>query len=87
MPTEHQLKIWPDYFYAVQAGTKTFELRKNDRAFKVGDILVLEEYRPGVGEYTGRVIRKRISYIMEPSMQPENDILRDGHVALGLGDP
>lgn len=85
--TTHNLKTWPDYFYALQNGYKTFELRRNDRAFKVGDILLLEEFRPGVGEYTGRTLRKRITYVMEPGMAPENDILREGYVALGLGEP
>ena len=33
----HQLKIEPDYFKKIVEGVKTFEVRKNDRDFHVGD--------------------------------------------------
>ena len=33
----HALKTLPEYFEAVLENKKTFELRKNDRDFKVGD--------------------------------------------------
>ena len=57
----HDLKILPEYFDAVQSGIKNFEIRKNDRGYKVGDILLLREwYR---GKYTGRQICKKVQYI------------------------
>lgn len=40
----HNLKIKPCYFKDVVSGVKTFEVRFNDRNFKMGDILVLEEF-------------------------------------------
>lgn len=43
----HELKILPEYFEKVLDGSKTFELRKDDRGFNVGDILILREYIPG----------------------------------------
>ena len=48
----HALKTLPEYFEAVWENKKTFELRKNDRDFKVGDYLALlwrENGRGGVG--------------------------------------
>jgi len=39
--SKHFLKTWAEYFEAVKSGNKTFEVRVNDRDFKVGDILVL----------------------------------------------
>ena len=42
----HELKIWPSSFAAVTDGTKTVELRRNDRGFKVGDVLRLREFVP-----------------------------------------
>lgn len=63
MPVTHKLKILPQYFSAVLNGTKTFELRKNDRGFQVGDILELQEYLPTSG-YTGNAVRKEVTYIL-----------------------
>lgn len=35
--TTHTLKVFIKYADAIVNGTKTFEIRKNDRNFKVGD--------------------------------------------------
>ncbi|WP_428958055.1 DUF3850 domain-containing protein [Levilactobacillus brevis] len=51
----HGLKIQPDYFKAVFMGTKTFEIRKNDRGYKAGDVLILKEWVPETKRYTGKV--------------------------------
>lgn len=37
---KHNLKIYPEYGIAILNKTKTFELRKNDRNFQVGDLIV-----------------------------------------------
>lgn len=39
----HQLKIESEYFRKIVEGSKTFEVRKNDRNFHVGDYLGLNE--------------------------------------------
>ena len=39
----HYVKILPEYYIAVEKGIKTFEIRFNDRNYKVGDILHLQE--------------------------------------------
>lgn len=44
--SEHTLKVIPPYFDAILDGTKTFEVRKNDRAYQRGDILHLSEWHP-----------------------------------------
>ncbi|BDR73357.1 hypothetical protein K144316041_23680 [Clostridium tetani] len=94
----HELKIWPEYFKAVKNGTKTFELRKNDRDFKVGDILVLKEWKPGLIDstgleeivieeqgYTGRKIEKKISFILNGGQFiTKGSGLRKGWVILGI---
>ena len=46
---EHELKLHPRYFHRVADGTKTFEIRKNDRDFQVGDRLILNEFDPEQG--------------------------------------
>lgn len=43
---KHELKIWPQYYQAVADGSKTFEVRKNDRGFQKGDIVILNEFNP-----------------------------------------
>nr|UVM86303.1 MAG: protein of unknown function DUF3850 [Bacteriophage sp.] len=38
----HTLKVFIKYADAIMSGTKTFEIRKNDRNFKVGDKIVFD---------------------------------------------
>jgi hypothetical protein len=68
---EHELKTWPEFYIPIVSGEKTFELRRDDRGFKVGDILRLREWRrlrivDGIaqGEYTGRETRRYVSYVL-----------------------
>lgn len=42
----HPLKTWPNFFELIESGVKTFELRKNDRNYRAGDILFLQEWDP-----------------------------------------
>ena len=42
--TIHELKTLPEYFLDICTRSKNFELRKNDRNYKVGDCLVLKEF-------------------------------------------
>lgn len=62
--SEHRLKCWPEYFMAIASGKKRFELRRDDRGFQVGDTLLLEEWNPINGEYTGCVEVLTVTYIM-----------------------
>lgn len=62
-PLTHELKVWPQFFKALVAGTKTFEVRMDDRGFAVGDTLRLREFIPG-GDYTGREVSRVVSDIL-----------------------
>ena len=73
----HNLKILPKYYMAVEKGIKTFEIRFNDRNFKVGDILHLQEFCGG--EYTGRELSKEVCYMID---NPE--YCKEGFVVLGI---
>jgi hypothetical protein len=75
----HHLKTWPTFFDAVARGDKTFELRKNDRCFEVGDEVILEEWDPDAGVYTGRKARRRVTYALE-----DFPLLVPGACVLGL---
>lgn len=60
----HELKILPEYFREVWARNKTFEVRKNDRNFQVGDTLHLKEWDNQIG-YTGSEILVGVTYVLE----------------------
>ena len=66
--TTHELKTWPEYFEALIAKRKkrkTFEIRENDRDYKVGDLLWLKEYDPKTKAYTGRETLRWVTYILD----------------------
>ena len=62
---KHELKTWPEHFQNVWDGVKTFELRKNDRDYKVGDKLFLREFDPTINEYTGNMVYRDVTHILE----------------------
>ncbi len=63
--TTHRLKSWPEFFRAVASGAKTFEVRHNDRAYAVGDVLRLGEWDPSIPSFTGREIDVRVTYLSD----------------------
>lgn len=80
-PQEHELKTWQPYFHAVADGRKNFEIRRDDRDFRPGDTLWLRETEYGSGAYTGRNVRRTITYVL----RREEDLgLKDGYAILSL---
>ncbi len=65
------------YFGDVESGKKSFELRKNDRNYKVGDFLNMHEYSDG--KDTGRSIGAEIVYMIE-----DYNGLEEGYCILGI---
>lgn len=68
---EHELKTTQPFFERVWTGEKPFELRRNDRGYQVGDLLILREYVPPtlplpllMGTYTGRRIHAQVTYVL-----------------------
>lgn len=59
----HEVKVWPEYFDAIKRGDKTFEIRRNDRDYQVGDTLILKEFDPIKRQYTGNSIKAQITYL------------------------
>lgn len=64
MGDTHELKIWPAPFHDMQRCVKTFEFRKNDRDYKVGDHLRLREWDPEKKDYTGAILWRLVTYIL-----------------------
>jgi hypothetical protein len=61
----HKLKTWPEHFEAIFYGRKKCEIRKNDRDFKVGDWLHLEEWNPITSAYEGRVLSVFVTHMIQ----------------------
>jgi len=82
----HFLKTWPPYFQAIASGSKTFELRRNDRGYAVGDILVLREFEPDVERYTDAPpLYRQIIYIYYPIfLNPEDGGLHPDYVVMSI---
>lgn len=59
--TLHKIKSLIDNFEAVKFGSKCFEIRRNDRDYKFGDEVLLEEYDGK--HYTGRILHRKITFI------------------------
>jgi hypothetical protein len=80
---DHELKVWPEYFTALNEGLKTFEFRRDDRtpAYQVGDVLRLREWgfdvssvdavRAGREAYTGRECLRRVTYVARGGVIPD----------------
>lgn len=74
----HNLKTWPQYFRAVQNGSKPFEIRDNtDRNFQVGDFVILHEWDPVDERYVGPKITQMITYVTDFEQKP-------GYVVFGI---
>lgn len=80
--TVHELKTWPEYFESLLSGSKTFEARKDDRNFKVGDDLRLMEWDPKTVHYTGRRLVSPITYILR-----DTEHVAKGYCILGILGP
>jgi hypothetical protein len=64
MGQHHDIKILPKYYRRVEDGTKTFEVRENDRDYQAGDTVSLHEFDPARADrnandsayYTGKIL-------------------------------
>ncbi len=87
---EHDLKTDPDAYNDItdMEARKSFEIRKDDRGFKVGDFLRLkktkytgEEMKRGKPlEYTGEQCRVAVNYILRGPCYG----LKDGYVIMAV---
>lgn len=79
----HELKTWEKYYRLIEKGEKPFELRKNDRGFLPGHELLLREYKHQTQSYTGRTLRRKITYILNSDEGGEFG-LKQGYCIMGL---
>ena len=77
----HELKTLERYWRRVEMGVKTFEIRKNDRDFQVGDMLRLVCVDDdGEEEDAALWLMKEVSYITDYEQKP-------GYVVMALVEP
>lgn len=63
-PVTHDVKCWPEPFDARAAGLKPWELRLNDRDYRVGDTLRQRRWSPALDDYTGEVDEHLITWAL-----------------------
>jgi hypothetical protein len=59
----HVLKCWPAPFAAIANGSKRHEVRVNDRYFAEGERVILREYNPTTGTYSGKELNAIIGHV------------------------
>ncbi|NYZ78274.1 DUF3850 domain-containing protein [Candidatus Micrarchaeota archaeon] len=57
-------KCWPELFQKIVEGEKNFDVRLADFKCKRGDTLILKEWNQKTREYTGRVLRKKVTFVL-----------------------
>lgn len=77
--TNHSILILQKYFEEILTGVKTFELRKNDRDYKVGDTILLNEFDGK--NLTHRLCSVQITYVLKDVPMYG---LMDGYAILGI---
>lgn len=78
----HTVKCDPDFFDDVRTGRKPFEVRKDDRNYQKGDMLCLVEFDRIKARFTGRVILRKITYVLNATQYADG--LQPGYSVLGL---
>lgn len=63
----HKIKIYPNHRREIITDGKDFEIRKNDRNYKVGDVVFLNEYDPEKQCLTGDFTVVKITKIYDIS--------------------
>lgn len=86
---EHAVKSWPSSFEDILTWRKNFDVRINDRNYRVGDILRLREFIPGnhdkSGHFTDRWCRRRIIYVLQGEVARMQG-LKPQHCVLDLAE-
>lgn len=66
MEYDYEVKSWPWFFEEMITGRKKHDMRdKRDREYKVGDKMLLREFDPRTGQYSGRAAIGTITYITD----------------------
>lgn len=75
----HDLKLVQPHFNDVKSRTKTFEVRKDDRDYNVGDTLILRLFDSETQMYDGEFLMRKITYLLR-----DKQYVKEGFVILGI---
>lgn len=90
MAQRHIVKCWPNYFDAIKRGEKPFDVRRDDRGYQKGDLLVLQRTSERdkltvETDYDGKItheLEREITYVLTGGQFG----IEPGYVVLGLRD-
>ena len=78
----HELKCHPHFFDALSRGDKNFEIRRNDRRYATGDVLIIRKFDPSYGLIPGEEpLRFKVTYLMSDEDFPG---ILPGFVIMGI---
>lgn len=80
VPIRHELKTWPEAFGDLLTRARSFEVRKDDRGYAVGDELYLREWNPKTSKYSGRFMMAIVTYILKGGRWG----IEDGYVVMSI---
>jgi ribosomal protein S17 len=85
---KNEKKTWPELFKKVLSGEKSFDIRLADWKCRPGDVLVLREWDPKTKKYTGRVVEKKVSFVLKTKdiekFWKKSEINKYGFQVIGL---
>jgi uncharacterized protein DUF3850 len=79
----HSLKTWPAFFDDMLSGKKSFEVRRNDRDFHEGDMLLLEEWIPDQDGTSGAYGERKASFVVTYVLRGPILGIKEGWVVMG----
>lgn len=80
---EHEIGLLTQFVDPILRGEKTFEVRKNDRGYQKGDILIMTEryFKESNKSTSPRKIKAEVSYVLASGWG-----IKAGYVVLGLNN-
>lgn len=82
----HHVKSWTEFYAAINGG-QPFDIRNNDRKYKIGDTIVFKEWDTDKGRFTGNECQREITHLIQGggtgSIAPLHGLARN-YVVLGF---
>lgn len=78
----HVLKCWTEFYDLVENGSKTFEVRRDDRPYAAQDLLVLQDFDPETKEFSGREQIVMVGFALR-----DEAFVKPGFVILSIMEP